>query len=140
MPSADFYLIAQDRFREDPLLLACELAKRAFENRIRTLILTRSLEQAEILDEKLWEFEEQAFVPHQLAGDADDDDVPVLIVPPGTAVKDRPLVINLREECVNGAIETVKEIVPADPAERENSRLRWKTYQARGYAVRKFDM
>ena len=30
MPRADFYLIDTPRFREDPLLLVCELAKRAF--------------------------------------------------------------------------------------------------------------
>ena len=32
MPRADFYLIAKPRFRDDPLLLVCELAKKAFES------------------------------------------------------------------------------------------------------------
>ena len=30
MPRADFYLIDKPRFRADPLLLVCELAKKAF--------------------------------------------------------------------------------------------------------------
>ena len=29
MPRADFYLIAKPRFREEPLLLVCELARKA---------------------------------------------------------------------------------------------------------------
>ena len=98
MPRADFYLIAKPRFRDDPLLLVCELAKKAFEGGHRVLILARSFEQAEQLDEKLWEFDELAFVPHQIAGDDDDAITPVLIVPPGATTPDRALVINLRDE------------------------------------------
>ena len=30
MARADFYLIAKPRFRDDPLLLVCELVKRAY--------------------------------------------------------------------------------------------------------------
>ncbi|MHB8311448.1 MAG: DNA polymerase III subunit chi, partial [Metallibacterium sp.] len=31
MPQADFYLIDKPRFREQPLLLVCELARRAYD-------------------------------------------------------------------------------------------------------------
>ena len=41
MPRADFYLIAKDRFREAPLLLVCELAKRAYAANLPTLVLAR---------------------------------------------------------------------------------------------------
>jgi DNA polymerase-3 subunit chi len=137
---ADFYLIDKPRFREDPLLLVCELAKRAYEAELPTLILTRSPEQAEAIDAQLWEFDENAFIPHQIAGDDDDAMTAVLIVPPGIDAGDRRLVINLRDECARGGYESVKEVVAADPAEREGSRRRWKEYAARGYEVRKFDM
>jgi DNA polymerase-3 subunit chi len=52
----------------------------------------------------------------------------------------RSLVINLRDTCPAGGFQSVKEVVAADPAEREGSRLRWKEYQSRGYPLRKFDM
>ncbi|MBS0583192.1 MAG: DNA polymerase III subunit chi [Proteobacteria bacterium] len=140
MPRADFYLIAKPRFRDDPLLLVCELAKRAFESGQPALILARSADQADALDEKLWEFDEQAFVPHQLAGDDDDAITPVLIVAPGTTTADRALVINLRDECAPGLFERVLEVVPADEAQRRGSRERWKTYKATGFEVGKHDM
>ena len=140
MPRADFYLIAKPRFRDDPLLLVCELAKRAFESGQRTLILTRSFDQAEQLDEKLWEFDADAFVPHQIAGDGDDAITPVLIAAPESETPDRPLVINLRDDCAPGLFERVLEVVPADDAERLGSRERWKTYKAAGFDVAKHDM
>jgi DNA polymerase-3 subunit chi len=140
VPRADFYLIAKPRFRDDPLLLVCELAKKAFEAGNRVLVLARSLEQAEQLDEKLWEFDELAFVPHQIAGDDDDAITPVLIAPPGSGTTDRALVINLRDECAPGLFERVLEVVPADEEQRAGSRQRWKTYQHAGFEVKKFDM
>lgn len=140
MPRADFYLIAKPRFRDDPLLLVCELAKRAFDSGQPMLILTRSSDEAERLDEKLWEFDEDAFIPHQIAGDDDDAITPVLIVPPDTSTADRALVINLREDCAPGLFERVLEVVPADEAQRTGSRARWKTYQHAGFEVAKHDM
>jgi len=140
VPRADFYLIDKPRFRDDPLLLVCELAKRAFDSGQPALILARSIDQAEQLDEKLWEFDADAFVPHQIAGDDDDAITPVLIVPPEITAPDRALVINLREDCAPGLFERVLEVVPADENERLGSRNRWKTYKAAGFDVAKHDM
>lgn len=140
MPRADFYLIDKPRFREQPLLLVCELAKKAYAAQLPTLVLARSLEEAEALDDLLWSFDADAFLPHQIAGDEDDDVTAILIAPPGAPVADRALVINLREECADGVYESVKEVVAADPAERDGSRKRWAEYRKRGYEVRKFDM
>jgi len=140
MPRADFYLIDKPRFRDDPLLLVCELAKRAFDSGQPALILTRSLDEAERLDEKLWEFDENAFIPHQIAGDDDDAITPVLIVPPDTSTVDRTLVINLRDDCAPGLFERVLEVVPADEDQRLGSRKRWATYRAAGFEVAKHDM
>ncbi len=140
MPRADFYLIAKPRFAEDPLLLVCELARRAFAAEQPTVILARSLDEAEAIDAKLWEFDEDAFIPHQIAGDEDDAVTAVLIVPPDVEAEERPLAINLRDYCALGRHERVLEVVAADPAEREESRRRWTEYKRRGYEIAKHDM
>jgi DNA polymerase-3 subunit chi len=140
MPRADFYLIAKPRFLEDPLLLVCELARKAFDSGQPTLILARSFDQAEQLDEKLWEFDADAFIPHQIVGDDDDDITPVLIAAPESKPADRALVINLRDECAPGLFERVLEVVPADEDQRLGSRKRWATYKAAGFEVAKHDM
>lgn len=140
MPQADFYLIDKPRFREQPLLLVCELARKAYNAQLPALILARSQEQAEVIDELLWDFDNDALVPHQIAGDEEDEVTAVLILPPGTQTADRPLVINLREECAEGQFEMVKEVVAADASERTGSRQRWAEYRRRGFEVCKYDM
>jgi DNA polymerase-3 subunit chi len=140
MPRADFYLIDKPRFREQPLLLVCELAKKAFAARQPTLILTRDNEQAHALDDLLWAFDDDVMIPHQLAGDDDDEETAVLIAPPEVDSADRPLLINLRENCPAGHCQRVLEVVAADPTERDGSRVRWREYQRLGFELHKFDM
>lgn len=141
MARADFYLIAKPRFLADPLRLVCELARRAYDSNQPTLILARDRAQAEELDDLLWSFEADAYIPHQIAGNDEDDDItPVLIAAPDSDTPSRPLIINLRDEAWTGACERVLEVVPADPAAREPLRQRWKQYKALGMDLNKHDM
>ena len=137
----DFYLIVGERFRDQPLQLVAKLAQKAFASGQPTLVLARDREQAEALDDQLWDMGEDEYIPHQIAGtDEDEDDVPVLIAAPGHDTPMRPLVLNLRDAPVEGAFERVLEVVPADASAREPSRDRWRQYAARGFKVDKFDM
>ena len=141
MARADFYLIDKPRFREEPLLLVCELARKAFDAGFPTLVLARDTAQAEALDDLLWSFDPDEFLPHQIAGsDEGDDDTPILIATPEMDVPARPLLINLRDAAPAGSFERVLEVVPADPATRGPLRERWKHYQSLGFAVTKYDM
>ena len=141
MPKAHFYLIDKPRFREQPLLLVCELAKRAYAANLPTLILARDQAQAEALDDLLWAFDPDEYLPHQIAGmDADEDEAPVLIAAPAADAALRPLLINLRDAAPSGQFDRVLEVVPADPAARDPLRERWKHYQTLGFELKKFDM
>ena len=141
MARADFYLIAKPRFRSEPLRLVCELARKAHDAGIWTLVLARDAAQAEQLDDLLWDMGEDAYIPHQIAGeDVDEEEAAVLIAPPGVDAPLRPIVINLRDGAVEGAVERVLEVVPADESARGPLRERWKQYQARGFDVTKHDM
>ena len=141
MPRADFYLIAKERFRAEPLRLVCELARKAYDANLWTLVLARDSEQAEQLDELLWAFDDDAYIPHQVAGtDEEDQLTPVLIATPDIDTPLRPLVINLRDDAVAGTVERVLEVVPADESAREPLRERWKQYKSRGFDVNKFNM
>ena len=137
---ADFYLIAKPRFRDQPLLLVCKLVEKALAAEQPLVILARDYAQAEEIDDLLWAYDEDAFIPHQLAGSDDDAEVPVLIAPPGIDIPPRPLAINLRPEPVQDTFQRVLEVVAADPAERTGSRQRWRAYQQAGAEVHKFDM
>ena len=141
MPRADFYLIDKPQFREEPLLLVCELVRKAYAAELPTLVLARDTAQAEALDDLLWSFDPDEYLPHQIAGSDDgDDDAPILIATPDMDVPARPLLLNLRDAAPAGSFERVLEVVPADPAARDPLRERWKHYQSLGFAVNKYDM
>lgn len=144
---ADFYLIAKPRFREEPLRLVCELARKchdAGEAQDRyTLILARDRAQAERINEMLFDMGEDVFLPNQIAGDdspEDDETTPILIATPDADVPMRAFVINLRDAAVGEGFERVLEVVPADPSAREPLRERWRQYKARGIEVNSHDM
>ena len=140
MTRADFYLVGKPRFREEPVRLVCELARKAHDAGQSILLLARDREQAEALDDLLWSFDPDAYIPHQIAGDEEDELTPVLIVPPDMDLPLRPLVLNLRDQVVQGDFERVLEVVPADASAREPLRERWKAYKARGFDLNKYDM
>lgn len=141
MPRADFYLIAKPRFSGQPLLLVCELCRKANDAGLATLVLARDSAQAEELDDLLWSFNPDAFIPHQIAGsDEDEEEALVLIAAPGQQAGLRPLVINLRDAAWMEPCDRVLEVVPDDPAAREPLRERWRQYKAAGYALSKHDM
>ena len=141
MARADFYLIGKPRFREQPLLLVCELARKAVHAGQPLLVLAASAQQAEALDDLMWSFDPDEFLPHQIAGlEEDEDEVEVLIAPPEQSPPMRPLVLNLRDAPVPEGFTRVLEVVPADPAARAPLRERWKHYQAQGVELNKFDM
>ena len=141
MPRADFYLIDKPRFREQPLLLVCELAKRGYAANLSILVLARDAAQAEAIDDLMWSFDPDEYLPHQIAGmDEGDDDTPILIATPDMDIPARPMLINLRDGAPNGSFDRVLEVVPADPAARAPLRERWKHYQSLGFEVNKHDM
>ena len=140
MPRADFYLIAKPRFRDEPLRLVCELVRKAWAGNLWTLVLARDAEQAEQLDELLWDMGDDAYIPHQVAGDEEDELTPVLIAPPEIDAPLRAIVINLRDNAVAGTVERVLEVVPADESARAPLRERWKQYKARGFELNSHDM
>lgn len=135
-PQADFYLIGnRKRYVEQPLLVVCKLVQKAIAGGQPVLVLVRDRAQAEELDDLLWSFEPEAFLPHQIAGGEDDGEVEVLVVPPNCNVPNRPVIINLRDEPVEGEFLRVLEVVPAAEDARSGSRSRWRAYRERGLAL-----
>ena len=144
---ADFYMIAgKPQYVAQPLLVVCSLAVKALAANQPCLIFCESAEQADFLDDLLWEFDGDAFVPHQIVG-ADENEAdeyeeitPVLLVPPGVETPMRDLVINLRATLPPEGYARVLEIVPADESARGAARQRWQDYKKLGFEVTKHDL
>lgn len=136
----DFYWISKPRFRQAPLEVVCRLAHKAFQSDQIALVLCADADQATLLDDLMWSFSADSFLPHQIAGQDDDELSPILLVPPGHRTTLRPLVFNLRDQAVPDGPERVIELIPDAEAARVAARARWRDYLGRGHKPQKVEI
>ncbi|HET7676198.1 MAG TPA: DNA polymerase III subunit chi [Gammaproteobacteria bacterium] len=134
MTRVDFYVLADAR----PLgreRVACRLAEKGWQHGQPLYVHAESAAQTVAVDELLWTFRQQSFVPH--AQFPDNDSEPVLIGAAAEAPPGRALLINLASgvPLFFSRFERVMEIIDADPERRAQGRNRFRFYQDRGYPL-----
>jgi len=113
--------------------LGCQLAAKLYRDGKRVFMFTESEQDAHLLDEHLWGFEADAFVPHNLAGEGARNGAPVEIswqVP----ANHRHVLINF-STLVPGFFNQFKQIidfVPHDDNGKQAARERYKYYRQCG--------
>lgn len=127
----DFYLLGDASLQAGKL--ACRLAMMAWERKQRIYIITATHASARELDEQMWQYPEQRFLPHATPDDPNSAKAPVII---GTLSDLNPtdVVINLCPDAVpqTERYQRVLEIVPFADSERKASRVKYKTYRDLG--------
>ena len=78
MTQVDFYVLKDDSALHR-VQFACRLADKAYRLGHRVYIHTESAEQTRQLDDLLWTFQQNSFVPHCVYQDAGDTPPPVLL-------------------------------------------------------------
>ena len=136
MTKANFYVLKQDT-EQARQLLACRLAEQQFKQGQRICILTDTAEAAQELDQLLWTFTPESFVPHALANDGVAADVAVTInhgnaAPPGTTC-----ILNLGSDAPlhQPTLAAIAEFVLNDDESKARSRARWNLYKQLGYEL-----
>ena len=134
MTRIDFYVLPGAVVRERQST-ACRLAEKAYRLGHRVYLQTSMSQDDATLDDLLWTFKQNSFVPHARWQGDDDTGVPVLIghETPPPACSD--VLIN-RAESIPDAYERfarIVEIVDNDEACREAGRRRYRFYRDRGY-------
>jgi DNA polymerase-3 subunit chi len=125
----------------DKLSYACRLLRKAYRQGARVAVggAPPLLQQ---LDQALWTFEPQEFVPHLRVGSgrtppAAQLRTPVWLVEPGAQAPDCKVLVNLGPERQPGdaAYDRIIEIVSNAPEDASAGRRRWKQYEAEGWAI-----
>lgn len=134
-----FYPLEQDNL-EGALLFACRLTEKAVQLGHRIHLVVRSDSQLKQLDELLWQYRADSFVPHHCLPVEESDQSVDCRVTLGTAdhvPSDRDILINLGEQVWehHGQFGDVREIVAADDNERNLGRQRYRRYKELGYSV-----
>ena len=130
----DFYVIngVQERDRER---FTCRLVEKALSLGHRIQVRTQSEAQSRSLDEMLWTYAQDSFIPHSC--DTRDELSPVCISHNELSKTHTDLLINLAQDIAQGieAFSRISEIVSGDPIQRESARVRFREYRDKGYEV-----
>ncbi|NMH66582.1 DNA polymerase III subunit chi [Shewanella salipaludis] len=150
MTQALFYLMppAATDAGPDPALtamrlLACRLARQAYERQQLVYIHCQDKTAAFEIDELLWQFEPTAFVPHNLKGEGPLTGAPVEIgfdrLGPN---KTRQLLINLADQAPAFAVNFghIIDFVANDDSHKAVARERYKQYRNLGVALQTQDL
>lgn len=137
MTRIDFYII-EDGSEEATETFICRLTEKAWSQNNAVYMHTRDEQQATKYDELLWTFNEESFVPHQLAA-TENNEKTVLIGYKTTAEipSHHDVLINLNYESPSffSQFERVAEIITTDETSRIKGRERYQFYRDRGYAL-----
>ena len=130
MTKIDFYQISGDE-----QTFACRLIDKVYRAGHRIYVHTGSARQAEELDDHLWVFREDSFIPHALH--SVDIEAPVKIGHDHEPSEHQEVLINL-----SGAVpdffsrfDRVAEVVPHDENRRKAARENYAYYKQRGYKL-----
>jgi len=115
---------------------ACLQASHFYRQNQRVFIYTQDKQSAEHIDELLWAFDSDSFVPHNLSGEGPKQGAAVEIsnqAPRGR----RPVLINLTSTVPEFAnqFQFIVDFVPSDESLKQQARERFKTCRQWGFKV-----
>jgi DNA polymerase-3 subunit chi len=136
MPRIDFYIIEENNPRSR-LLLACRLIEKAHKNRHRIYIQAENQAEAFQVDELLWTYRDDSFLPHNLYGDGPEPAPPIQIGFRDTPEKHRDILLNLSKQvpAFYTQFSRVLEIVSQDTDIQAAAREHYRQYRAAGYDI-----
>lgn len=129
----DFYLL-QSPAPGAVWHLACRLIEKAYLRQHRVFIHCQNQKEAEHLDELLWTFKDESFIPHHLQGEGPEPPPPIQIgfeaVPHGW----NDILMNLADPVPSffTQFHRVIEIVPDSEEEKAISRHHYRLYRSHG--------
>ncbi len=136
MPKVNFYLLKQNA-AEARLALACRLAEQQSRTGQRVYIVTESQEAAREMDQLLWSFVPDSFVPHTLATDDNAAKAPVVIGHTAAIPAATTCVLNLGDLPVadQAGLAAIAEFILNDAEAKADSRVRWNHYKQLGFEL-----
>jgi DNA polymerase-3 subunit chi len=144
LPSVSFYALKQT----DPdsvIVFACRLAEKAHQLNHRVHLHTESEAQLSRLDELLWQFKADSFLPHANIDEGQPNAVSDYKITLGTGANmpSKPeVLINLANQVwdSHSNFNDIREIVSADDTGRDLGRQRYRYYQSQGYNIETLKM
>jgi len=135
-PKIDFYLIP-DTSEKKRLLFACHFIEEAYKQQHRIYIHTENQSLAQELDQLLWIYREDSFLPHELYH-SKNNQIPIQIGFNNIAPEiQQDILINLDKNVPEFYLQFARivELVSDDPTVQAAARERYKFYRAQGAII-----
>jgi DNA polymerase-3 subunit chi len=126
----DFYLLNNDDAQAS-WLLACRLLEKAYLRGHRIFVYCNNQSQAEKLDELLWTFKDDSFIPHNLQGEGPEPPPPIQIGYQQEPRGFNDILLNMADEIppFYTRFKRIIELVANDETSKELSRLHYREYR-----------
>ena len=141
MTRVDFYILRAEAL-EERWLFGCRLAEKAYRAGHRVYLHTGNPELSKTLDDLLWSFRNDSFLPHNLLDEAQPVRANVEIGHGHDPLDHADVLINLANDIPNffSRFTRVAEVVVQEPAVLESTRKGFGFYRDRGYPLQTHDL
>lgn len=136
MTRIDFHLEVADS-----LHYTCRLIRKAYGSGLKIVCYSSQNEVLSQLDELLWTFSAEDFIPHAKTGHPELAQCPVVLTDKADDVRHYDLLINLDDECPSffSRFDRLVEIVGQEEASKAKARNRFRFYKDRGYPLETYN-
>ena len=138
MPEASFYILPS-RSIPERYLFACKLIEKAYRSGQFCYVYTDTIQQCQQLDNQLWTFRKNSFIPHQIYDGANnktpDYEQTVLIGTQTAPEKWQKLIFNLSSKYPDNLTKTerILEILDDNEDLKQAGRQRFRQYNKDGF-------
>jgi DNA polymerase III subunit chi len=136
MTEVSFYIL-QDHEAEARWLFSCRLIEKAHRLGHQVLVAVDSVADAEYLDDLLWRFNPESFVPHRRLDAQDQPPAPIEITANQECGEHHDVLVNLSRQVPEhfSRFQRLSEVVIQDPLVLQSTREHFSFYKSRGYPV-----
>lgn len=136
MPKVNFYLLQQGESTEQ-YVFACRLCEKILSQNLKAYIHTDTQEQADYLDDLLWSYRPESFLPHCVIDIELDEEVSIVIGYADKYQQGFDVLINLSQSIpeFHAEFPRIVEIIPASEEGKAQGRVRWKQYKEAAYEL-----
>lgn len=141
MTRIDFYILPSEE-QEERLLFACRLIEKAYKMGHQLYVNTDDEQMSQQMDDALWRYRPESFIPHNLIGADTETPAPIEIGHRQDPEQHHDILINLAHDTPSyfSRFHRVAEIVVQQQKTLEATRKSFSFYRDRGYPMHTHDM
>ncbi len=121
---------------------ACRLVRKAYKAQCHIVLLVKDRTELSTLDQALWTFSEQDFLPHVHVSNPLRTQTPIILATISDSIEypQHQVLINLSDTTPENfaRFERVFEVIPANDVDKAAGRERYRFYKERGYSLSHF--